>query len=338
MVDGPAAPEIGSGARQSRPRVGPRCGAHLALTAALAALGLAAAGRLAAAPAPTPAPLPLRPPRVVPLIHPALPGEGVWHPGTYAVDGSTPIWVTSFRPDPRNPTVVAYAAWIDARETRLALYPGYANPPTASPRGGAEVPHDQRWRLLATFNGGFKWTAGPAGFVVNGHADEPLLRGLATVVAHTNGHVDVVSWRGPATLASLAVARQNLHLLVNGGRTSGQAGDVALWGATLGGDAAVWRSALGIDHHGNLIYAAADSQTPASLATLMIHLGARRAMELDINPEWMSFNVYGKRGGRDAVQVVPNTQESAYRWLVPDSRDFFAVYTSSGGSPLVPFG
>jgi hypothetical protein len=99
----------------------------------------------------------------------------------------------------------------------------------------------------------------------------------------------------------------------------------------------VWRTAVGIDRHGNLLYAAADQQTPASLAALMIHVGAVRAIELDINPEWASFNGYANRGGRNPIKLVPNSQQSAYRWLSPDSRDFFAVYTRAGGGALVPF-
>ncbi len=323
-------------------RPAPRRKAGLATVLGLAALVLAASfagaqdafARLGAA-APPAAAVP--PGRVLPVVRPALRGEGVWHPGSYAVGGSPPVLVTSYRPDPGNPGVAAYVAWIDHTRTRLALYPGTANPPAASPRGSGEVPHDQRWRLLASFNSGFKWSTGPAGFLVNGHADEPLVPGLGTLVAHRNGRVDIVRWHGPPELHRLAVARQNLPLLVDRGRPSPGIGDVARWGATLGGGAAVWRTAVGIDRHGNLLYAAADQQTPASLAALMIHIGAMRAIELDINPEWPSFIGYAKRGGRDPIKLVPNPQESAYRWLSPDSRDFFAVYTRAGGGALVPF-
>ncbi len=248
-----------------------------------------------------------------------------------------PIRVTTFRPDPANPGLIAYVAWIDHNATRLALYPGYANPPVAQSRGSAEIPSGQRWRLLATFNGGFKWTWGPAGFLINGVSDEPLVRGLGTVVAYPSGRVDVVAWHGPPTLRRLDLARQNLPLLVNHGRPAPNVGDIGAWGTTVGGVSAVWRSALGIDSNGNLLYAAADSQTPSSLAALMIHVGAKRAIQLDINPTWVSFYGYLKRGGQDPLQFVPNPNESRYRWLSPDSRDFFAVYTRAGDGPRVPF-
>jgi hypothetical protein len=45
----------------------------------------------------------------------------------------------------------------------------------------------------------------------------------------------------------------------------------------------IWRSAIGIDRHGNLISAAAPDQTVASLAQILLHAGAVRAMEPAIN-------------------------------------------------------
>ena len=119
---------------------------------------------------------------------------------------------------------------------------------------------------------------------------------------------------------------------------------VGLWGfaasVTLGNAVRVWRSAVGIDRQGNLIYAAADSQTAASIAAIMVHAGAVRAMELDINAEWPTFNTYRAHGAHGPVMMVPNSQQSATRYLVPDDRDFFAVYlrdpTAPGGFQ-VPF-
>lgn len=277
------------------------------------------------------------PPRITLPVKPHLRGEGVWRNGTYKVGGVSAVRLATFRPEPASPSVVAYVAWIDHLRTRLALYPGLAEPPQVSQRGSGEVPYGQRWRLLATFNGGFKANANAGGFLINGHADRPLLRGLGTLVAHRSGRVDIVSWHGPPARRNLDVARQNLPLLVNKGRVNANVGDVLAWGATLGGGDQVWRSAIGIDGQGDLLYAAADAQTPASLAQIMIDIGAQRAIELDINPEWPSFIAYGRRGGQNPLKLVPNPQESAERWLVPDTRDFFAVYTRAGGGSSVPF-
>jgi hypothetical protein len=278
------------------------------------------------------------PPRIAPLIYPALPLEGVWRATGQLVGGRPPVLVTNFRPDVDYPRVVAYVAWIDHTRTQLALYPGRYEPPGASPRGPMEVPSGQRWRLLATFNSGFTYGDGHGGFGVDGHTATPLQAGNAAVVEYRDGRVDVNTWHGGAEIPRwLVLARQNLPLIVDGGRPSPELSDPhAFWGYTLGNAVRVWRSGIGIDRRGNLIYAAADLQTASSLAQLFVHAGAVRAMELDINPEWPSFITYSSSGGNDAIKLVPNSQQSTQRYLVPDDRDFFAVYRR-GGSALVPF-
>jgi hypothetical protein len=247
--------------------------------------------------------------------------------------------VTTFRPDPVYPRVVAYVAWIDHLRTQLALYPGRYEPPGASPRGPMEVPPGQRRRLLATFNSGFTYGDGHGGFGVDGRTATPLRYGDATILAYRDGRVDVATWRGGSQLPPwLVLARQNLPLLVDGGRPSPALNDPhAFWGYTLGNAVRVWRSGVGVDRRGNLIYAAADLQTAGTLAQLFVHLGAVRAMELDINPEWPTFITYGSPGANDPIKLVPNSQQSAQRYLVPDDRDFFAVYRRSGSPRTVPF-
>ena len=53
------------------------------------------------------------------------------------------------------------------------------------------VPDGQRWRLLATFNGGFIYADGSNGSSIGGRKYEPLQDGLATLVAYRDGRVDV---------------------------------------------------------------------------------------------------------------------------------------------------
>ena len=284
-------------------------------------------------------PIVYRPPRVRPLIRPALPGEGAWHSVGPAVAGAAPVLVTTFRSERAYPRIVAYVAWIDHTRTQLALYPGRYEPPHASPRGPIEVPHGERWRLLATFNSGFTYGDGHGGFALNGDTAAPLRDGQGTLVAYRDGSVNVISWRGREEPGRRVVlARQNLPLLVVGGRPSARITDGSAWGDTLGNAVRVWRSGVGVDAHGNLIYAAADYQTAQTLAAILIHVGAVRAIELDINAEWPSFITYGHYGGRDPLKLVPNYQQPEGRYLAPDDRDFFAVYRRvPGGLARVPF-
>ena len=79
------------------------------------------------------------PPPIPPAIEPALPGEGVWHGTGPLVAGAPPVLVTTFRPDPLYPQMVAGVAWIDTSRTSLALYPGRYEPPNSG-NAPAEVP------------------------------------------------------------------------------------------------------------------------------------------------------------------------------------------------------
>ena len=140
-----------------------------------------------------------RPPRIRPLIHPALPGEGVWH-ATFAGGGSNPpVLVTSFRPDPNYPQMVAGVAWIDHTRTSTWLYPGIQEPAVSLPVAGPEeVPTQLRGKLVATFNSGFKLTDSGGGFAIGGHTYAPMKAGLATLVRYRDGRVDVIAWSGGA--------------------------------------------------------------------------------------------------------------------------------------------
>ena len=166
---------------------------------------------------------------------------------------------------------------------------------------------------------------------------EPLKDGLATLVGYRDGRVDVKRWSGgPVAGGGVAFARQSLSLIVDYGRLNPNLNDSSQWGYTLGNAVRVWRTGAGIDRRGNLIYAAADYQTVTTLARILQRAGAVRAMQLDINPEWPTLITYAHRGGLEPVKVVPNYQQPATRYLVPDDRDFFAVYRRVPGPVTVP--
>jgi hypothetical protein len=200
------------------------------------------------------------------------------------------------------------------------------------------VPSRERWRLLATFNSGFIYSDGLNGDALDGHVNEPLQDGLATLVALRNGRVNIVSWKGGAAPGrNVAFARQSLPLIIDHGRLSPALDDSTRWGFTLGNAVRVWRTGIGIDRRGNVIYAAADYQTVRSLARILQRAGAIRAMELDINPEWPTLITYRHRGGLLPTRIVPNYQQPVTRYLHPDDRDFFAVYRRlRGRSVAVP--
>ena len=273
------------------------------------------------------------PPPITPVINPPLPGEGEWRRTGPLVDGAPPVLITTFRPDPNYPQMVGGVAWLDRTRTSLQLYPGRYEPPSGTYRGPMEVPPQSRAQLLATFNSGFKLEDDGGGFAALGRVYAPLHDGQATLIGFRDGSVDVREWTGgPDPGPSVLFARQNLPLIVENGRLNPNIGEGSQWGATLGNAVRVWRSGIGVDARGDLLYAAADDQTAESLALILQRAGAVRAMELDINSEWVTFNFYGAPGASDPTKLLPEMTREATRYLEPDDRDFFAVYSRGGQS------
>lgn len=272
---------------------------------------------------------PYRPPRIQPLTHPALPGEGVWRATRTNAGPYPPLLVTTFRSDPSEyPRLIAGVAWIDPHRVRIKLYPGREQPSVTLPsRGPMEVPPSERSKLLATFNSAFKLEDSKGGFALNGHAYAPMVNGQGTFVEYKGGKVNVIDWQHGAEVSSNVVfARQNLPLIVKEGKPNPLLNDSAEWGATLGNAVQVWRSGIGITKQGDLVYAQANYQTAGSLAQILIHAGAVRGMQLDINSYWVSFNSYGRPGGLEPTKLLAETERPANRYLEPDDRDFFAVF------------
>ena len=282
------------------------------------------------------------PPRVTPVFPHPLPGEGVWKSAGPPIDGGPPVLLTTFRPELDYPQTVAYVAWFDHTRTEIGYYPGRYEPPAAAVRGPTMVPYDQRSRLLATFNGGFTYTDGANGSADNGRTNEPLKDGNATLIGYRDGRIAIVNWSGgPDVGPDVAWARQSLAPILWNGQLNPQLDtnpNSPRWGYTLGGLSRVWRTGVGIDRRGNLIYVAADDQTVISLAKILQHVGAVRGMEFDINPEWHTLITYTHGAhGLVPTMVGANPMQPATRYLVPDDRDFFAIYRPLPGPVTVPF-
>ena len=117
---------------------------------------------------------------------------------------------------------------------------------------------------------------------------------------------------------------QNVVLLVDHGQLAPSATytDNAIWGYTLGGGYVVPRSGIGVTADGALVYVAGPALTAKSLAESLQRAGAVRAMTLDINPEWVTFNFYahpsGPSGAGHGDQALP--ADAAARRPLPPAR------------------
>ena len=220
---------------------------------------------------------------------------------------------------------------------RYVLHNGSADPgPAASGRvrAGPAVTDAERSRLLAAFNGGFKLSAGAGGYMQEGHVISPLRPGFASLVIDRSGQARIGVWGSglPAPGEVVYSVRQDLRPLVLHGRPTGASADWTLWGATLGGGAYVARSAIGQDAAGHLMYAASMSAVPADLGAALARHGARMAMELDINPEWVQLDAAGRAGGALTAEI-PGQYRPSDQYLTGWTRDFFTVLASPASPP-----
>jgi len=282
---------------------------------------------------------PLWPKPIKPLFKQPLRGEGKWRGTGPKYHGGPPVLRTFFRTSRANPSVIAYVAWFDRKRTSVAFYPGRSEPPHAAVRGPAMVPTGQRHRLLATFNSGFTYAYNGNGSSINGRENEPLKKGLGTLVQYKSGTIAIVNWHGGVnTSKRVAWARQSLPPIVWNGKPNPKLNDSKEWGEAFPGPSIyVWRTGVGIDRRGNLIFVVADSQSVETLARVLIHAGAVRGMQFDINAYWHTLITYTHKGGLHPTMVEPQANHSAYRYLTPDDRDFFAVYRRRPGAFTVPF-
>lgn len=259
-----------------------------------------------------------------------LPGEGVWRVlGTVA--GQPAICGTDLRFSRVYSSYVAGIASMNQNLLRFQLRPGTLDPGPGNWKAADSIPPGTRRGLMATFNSGFRINVSGGGFYLNGERDGTLTPGVASLVYYRDGHVAIGDWNQTVRMTSQVVGvRQNLHLIVVNGQvpSSVDYNVVTSWGATLGGGYNVWRSGIGITKDGRVIFVYGPALDVRQLASLLRRAGAVNAMQLDINPAWMSYEYYlhSQRANPQPVNLLPNQQEPADRYFFPNSRDFTAVY------------
>ncbi len=241
------------------------------------------------------------------------------------VRGRTAAWRA------RSSTGVALLSF-DQRLVELTLHSGTVDAGADGWRHGPVIAGSERRHLLAAFNGAFKLSTGAGGFMSYGRVAAPLRAGLGSIVTYADGYTDIGSWHGgvPSPGRAVASVRQNLTLLVDHGRRAATVDCVSCWGATLGGVSDPARSALGITGDGRLIWVGGEHLTVAQLADDLLGARVLRAVELDINPEWVAAYLYAHHGRGDRlvpVPITPGQPGTPGQFLAPYSRDFFTVLT-----------
>jgi hypothetical protein len=271
---------------------------------------------------------------VTPIASQPVAGEGHWVSVGRAVGGVPAVYATFLRPDPVHTSVVTGVAWMDTDLLKAVLYSGYQVPGGSGWANTAPVlPSDGP--LVAAFNSGFRLqdSAG-SGYYTEGRTAAPLITGYASLVIYRDGRATVGEWGRDITDSPAVVSvRQNLNLIVEYGRpVPGLTNNkFQRWGATLGNKLYVWRSGVGVTADGALVYAGGSGLSISTLADVLARCGAVRAMELDINTDWVDFFYFSPTNGQAAApsngsKLLPAMAGSPKRYFEPSSRDFIAVF------------
>ncbi len=249
------------------------------------------------------------------------------------------MYVAQFRADDIYTSQITSAVWIDTKLLRVELVPGSTEPGGTWVHPPFVTPEELAY-LVAAFNGGFRFDDARGGIYLEGRWGVPAVRGAASLVIYKDGQVNIGDWETDVAMSvDVQAVLQNVVLLVDNGQLAPSATytDNAIWGYTLGGGYVVPRSGIGVTADGALVYVAGPALTAKSLAESLQRAGAVRAMTLDINPEWVTFNFYSHVAGHprevSGTKLYPEMQRSADRYLpfVPEARDFFEVLLP--GSP-----
>jgi hypothetical protein len=212
----------------------------------------------------------------------------------------------------------------------LHLHSGTTDAGAVGWRYGPRIAGVERRRLVAAFSGGFRLDVGAGGFESYGRVAVPLSDGLGSIVTYTDGITDIGSWHHevPGPGRAVASVRQNLSPLIDHGTPASTLGCLSCWGATLGRVIDPARSALGIQANGRLVWAGAEHATVTDITDALLSARVVRAVELDINPEWVAGYLYGHHGDAGPlapIPVVPGQPGIPGRYLEPWSRDFFTI-------------
>ena len=264
------------------------------------------------------------------MTHP-LPGEGRWRVLSTA-HGQPAIYGTYLRASSVYTSYVAGIVSMNQHLVRFQLHPGAEDPGPGPWKSQPYIVPGKRLGLLATFNGGFKIATSGGGFYLHGATSGTLTKGVASVVYYRGGRIAIGNWGGSVRMSPDVIGvRQNLHMIVAHGNIPATVDNnvEGAWGATLGGGYYVWRSGIGITSDGRVIFAYGPALNVRELAELLKRAGAVTAMELDINPDWMSYMYYlPKHHPADPtpVNLLPTQVQPPDRYYGPASRDFTAVY------------
>ena len=268
------------------------------------------------------------------IVNTLLDGEGQWHDIPLSLFPKQIVLADTFiRSDPSRLYSFVTLVQMDMSKLQLWSIAGTAEPGGKFGKPGPGVISanvQDNGILVAAFDGGFQYRDGQYGMIVDNTTYLPLKNDLATLVGHKDGRLEIVKYEGQDLGSNISFIRQNCPMLVENG-VIGTSDDTnkKLWGRTITSDIYTWRSGIGITANGNLIFAVGNALVPSTLASALKAAGAVNAMQLDINPNWVRFNIFNNFSKADnsysSTPVMEGIQDGSHSYLFGYKKDFFYV-------------
>lgn len=262
-----------------------------------------------------------------------LKDEGIWKNKPLKLFQNQEVMAYTFtRPDPARSFAVTTILQVSATKIALGSVAGTKQPggPVGKPGPGV-VPKEiiKNGKLIAAFDGGFQYRDGAYGMIVENTTYLPLKNDLGTIIGYKDGSFKIINYTGQALGNNVVFVRQNCPILIDNGELSvADPKNKTLWGRTLTADIYTWRSGIGITKNGNLLFAVGNNLTPTTLAVALKTAGATNAIQLDINPSWVRFNIFESLGGGkySSTTLTKDLKDGSKQYLNGYEKDFFYLY------------
>lgn len=259
--------------------------------------------------------------------------EGAWINRPLSAFPDKEVMAYTFvRPDPTRPFANVTVVQIDMKFFHLSAVAGTKQPggPVGKPGPGV-IPNQviNSGDLVAAFDGGFQYRDGQYGMVVDKTTYLPLKEGIGTLIGYKDGSVKIIDYLGQPLGENIEFVRQNCPILIeNGALSVVDPRNKSLWGRTFSSDTYTWRSGLGLTEGGNLLFAVGNNLTPVTLAAALKMAGAKDAIQLDINPYWVRFNIFDSQGNGayKTSTLIRGIQDGSREYLHGYGKDFFYLY------------
>ena len=269
-----------------------------------------------------------------PLVSPVspMPGEGDWVPTKIMVNGKPAIYIARIRPDAKHTSIYATIAWFDTNLLGFSQVPGTKLPEGNFDHGSGRVPFSLRKFYVAGFADGYKMNQSQGGYVKDGIVVSNLVPNKATLLTYADGSIDIVKWGRDTYRPGFTVARQNLDLMVDHGRSKVFSNSAAAWGSAWHGTGSggnyVWRSGVGKTASGAIVYVQSAALSAETLASLLVRAGAIEGMALDMNSGFANGNLFGAYGSQ-GKHINPDNPNAPNDFYKTSERDFVAVFAKS---------